>query len=78
MTSKEGGDISSVKESSEFFFIGGNNNKSSFISSNNSDSFLSTNNESWYSDFVYPILNGFMNDDGIDQIKLGPIVINKT
>lgn len=41
-----------------------------------SDSFVSVNKESWYSDFVNPVLNSLF-DEGCTLAKLGPLVINK-
>lgn len=41
-----------------------------------SDSYVSVNKESWYSDFVNPVLNRLF-EDGVTLAKLGPLVINK-
>ena len=44
----------------------------------NNDSFNSMNNESWYSDFVAPVMNKLDKDENCRMVKLGPINISKT
>ena len=46
--------------------------------STNNDSFISSNNESWYSDFVSPVMQKMTHDENCRMIKLGPVNISKT
>ena len=45
---------------------------------NDNDSFNSANNESWYQDFVAPVINKLANDESCRMVKLGPIFLSKT
>lgn len=41
------------------------------------ESFISVNNESWYSDFIKPVMNKLTHDETCKMVKLGPINIGK-